>query len=105
MFNNAFFKRVIPFFAALALGLMVASFFVSISPNFKFRNNRAGQRNEIQRLRYENDRLRLENERLKIQNLEESERMPLLEAPLPVQQPRVVTLPADSIPAAAPRAK
>lgn len=53
-------KRVIPFFLTFALGLLVASFFVSVAApnfsNFKRKNCRERYR--------ENYQLRIENERL-----------------------------------------
>jgi hypothetical protein len=63
------FKRIIPFFLTFALGLLVASFFVSVSaPNFgKFK------RKNCRQVYRENFRLRMENERLaeRIRRLEE----------------------------------
>ncbi len=104
MLNQAFFKRIIPFILTFALGLFIASFFVSIAPNFQFkRNSRSNMKKEMQKLRYENERLRFEVERLKIQNLEETDKMLLLEAPVPPQLP-MRTMPMDSVPTA-PRAK
>lgn len=65
----ALIKRFIPFFLTFALGLFIASFFVSVAaPSFNFKN-RGWKHREYHRLRYENERLRervrrLENERL-----------------------------------------
>jgi len=102
MLNQAFFKRIIPFIIALALGLFVASFFVSLSPNLKFKKNRCGKQHDARTLRYEKQRLELENQRLK-QRLEESERMILLEAPAPPPIPSIpatIDMPLETIPAA-----
>jgi ABC-type multidrug transport system fused ATPase/permease subunit len=57
-----FLKRFAPFLITFALGLFIASFFVSIvSPRFNFRRNRAmRQCQEMQKLRYENEQLRQE---------------------------------------------
>ena len=58
----ALLKRFAPFFITFALGLFIASFFVSIAaPQFGFRRYRAmRQCQEMQRLRFENDQLRQE---------------------------------------------
>jgi hypothetical protein len=88
MLNNAFFKRIIPFFLTFAAGLLVASFFVSIAPTFKFKKNRCGKRHELRNLRYENERLRLENQRLQ-QRVEITEKMMLLEEAVPPPPPLV----------------
>lgn len=88
MCSQAFIKRIIPFALTFALGLFIASFFVSITPTFKFRKARFNQRKEMQRLRYENERLELEKQRLQ-QKLEESQKMILLEAPMPPPPPIV----------------
>ena len=62
-----FFKRFAPFFLTFAVGLFIASFFVSIAaPNFRFNrgfNNR--HRQYPQRLESENRQMREENSRLK----------------------------------------
>ncbi|MGI8641223.1 MAG: hypothetical protein ACR2MG_14905 [Pyrinomonadaceae bacterium] len=65
---RGFVKRVVPFFLTFAVGLFIASFFVSISaPNFQFRrdfrNHREYHRtmeSKIQRLSEENSRLKRE---------------------------------------------
>ena len=68
-----FTKRIAPFFLTFAVGLFIASFFVSVAaPSFQFKN-RNWKRNhrqydhqrelEIQRLRDENLRLRNEAQR------------------------------------------
>ena len=65
---QGFLKRVLPFFLTFAVGLFIASFFVTIAaPTFQFQN-RGWKRNhrqydrqreiEIQRLREENMRLK-----------------------------------------------
>jgi hypothetical protein len=88
MLNQAFFKRIIPFVIALALGLFAASFFISLAPNFRFKNNRCGKSREVRMLRYEKERLELENKRLK-QRLEDSERMILIDEVVPPPPPAV----------------
>lgn len=61
---KCFIKRFFPFFVTFAAGLLVASFFVTVSaPNFQFK--RGNWRNKNSRyLKNENERLRRENERL-----------------------------------------
>jgi len=65
---QGFLKRVVPFFLTFAVGLFIASFFVTIAaPNFQF-TNRGWRKNhrqydrqrelDIQRLREENTRLK-----------------------------------------------
>lgn len=65
-----FFKRVVPFFLTFALGLLVASFFVTVAaPNFNFkaRKHRCREYRENYRLRVENERLRETNDALRRQ--------------------------------------
>ena len=67
---RGFLKRVLPFFLTFSLGLLVASFFVSIAaPSFNFqkRNHRCREYRENQRLRTENDSLRRDNNSLRRQ--------------------------------------
>lgn len=63
MGNKGFIKRILPFFATFAVGVFIASFFVSISaPNFR----RGGKcRHDAERMRMENEDLRNENLRLR----------------------------------------
>jgi sensor histidine kinase YesM len=60
-------KRLVPFFLALGLGLLVASFFVSVAlPNFSFKRNNWRKHREYHRMmEMENQRLRQENCRLR----------------------------------------
>lgn len=63
---KSFIKRFVPFFLAFAIGLLVASFFVSVSaPRFQF--NREGRQGRYYRMKCENERLRQENQRLQRQ--------------------------------------
>lgn len=65
--TKGFFKRMLPFLATFAVGIFIASFFVSISgPNFRGRSF-GGRHKEMKRLRLENEMLRNENLRLKNQ--------------------------------------
>ena len=60
--SKSFIKRLIPFFLTFALGLFVASFFVSVAaPRFRFAFDRDGFRRHEEyhhRLEFENQRLR-----------------------------------------------
>lgn len=67
-------KRFVPFFAAFALGLLIASFFVSVAaPNFRF-GREMRHRDFDRQMQSENQRLREENFRLKQQGAENSVR-------------------------------
>lgn len=104
MLNKAFFQRIIPFILTFALGLFIASFFISVTPTFKYRKNKCCKRSEVKRLQYENERLRLENQRLQ-QRIESTEKIILLDEPPPM--PRIAEVPMHTVPAApiAPKAK
>ena len=65
MCNKGWVKRGLPFLATFALGIFIASFFVSIGPRTGFREHRMRHFEEMQRLRMENDELRQENLRLR----------------------------------------
>ncbi len=65
---KGFFKRVVPFFLTFAVGLFIASFFISIAaPNFEFNRGRRNHReyhrmmeSKIQQLEDQNERLQKE---------------------------------------------
>jgi hypothetical protein len=60
-----FIKRALPFFAALVIGVFIASFFVDLSkPRF---GRGARKHHEMKRLRIENEELKNENLRLRNQ--------------------------------------
>ena len=66
----ALIKRFVPFFLALALGLFVASFFVSVAaPSFNFKN-RSWKNSEYHRMKHENRRLRERNAQLERERLD-----------------------------------
>jgi hypothetical protein len=65
MCNKGWIKRALPFLATFAMGIFIASFFVSVGPRTSFREHRMRRFEEMQRLRMENDELRQENLRLK----------------------------------------
>jgi hypothetical protein len=67
---KGFLKRALPFLLTFSLGLLVASFFVTIAApsfNFKKRNHRCREYRENYRLRMENESLRRSNDSLKRQ--------------------------------------
>lgn len=91
---KGFLKRALPFFLTFSLGLVVASFFVTVAaPNFNFkkRNHRyCREYRENNRLRTENQSLRRDNESLRRQ-LQENEMIELNVPPPPPAPP--ATLP------------
>ena len=63
---KGFIKRVFPFFLTFAVGLFIASFFVSITaPNFQFNRGRRNHQEYDRQMNRENQQLREENSRLK----------------------------------------
>lgn len=61
---KVFIKRFAPFLLTFAVGLVVASFFVTVAaPSFQFKN-RSGKYKKFRYLKNENERLRRENDRL-----------------------------------------
>ncbi len=63
---KGFFKRIVPFFLTFAVGLFIASFFVSIAaPSFRFRRDFRKHREYHRMMEFENQRLQEENSRLK----------------------------------------
>ncbi len=67
MGSTGIIKRFLPFLATFAVGIFVASFFVSVAPNFGRSEWKSRKKAECRRLKAENERLRNENERLKLQ--------------------------------------
>lgn len=67
---KGFIKRVFPFFLTFAVGLFIASFFITVAaPSFQFRRgNRMSHRQYDRQMQLENQRLREENERLRNQS-------------------------------------
>ncbi len=67
MFGKGLLKRLAPFFAAFALGLFVAGFFVTVGlPNIRFRRSGLGRHQQYHRqMEFEMQQLRQENSRLK----------------------------------------
>lgn len=66
MCSKGLLKRALPFFATLAVGLFIASFFVTIKPIF---SGRGGRHAEMKRMRVELERTRFELEQVKNENL------------------------------------
>ncbi len=65
---KGFVKRIVPFFLTFAVGLLVASFFVTVAaPSFQFksRNWKRNHRQYDRQMELENQRLRDENLRLR----------------------------------------
>ncbi len=98
-------KRVAPFLLTFAVGLFIASFFVSVAaPNFQFRRGGFNRHREMDRqMRLENDRLRQENERLK-NRLNEIEKRDWvlndnIDLPVPPPPPVVPSMPMKAVPA------
>ena len=59
-------KRVAPFVLTFAVGLFIASFFVTVAaPSFQFRRGFTRHREMDRQMRIENERLREENNRLR----------------------------------------
>ncbi|MGI8788955.1 MAG: hypothetical protein ACR2HG_14530 [Pyrinomonadaceae bacterium] len=94
---KGFIKRVAPFFLTFAVGLFIASFFVSIAaPTFQI-PNRGWQRHEEyhRRLEFENQRLQEENYRLKKQIADEdSQDFSTLDLKYPVPPPPLPPVPS-----------
>lgn len=65
---RGFFRRIVPFVITFAVGLFIASFFVTIAaPNFRFKNRRWRMQQKMQQLESENQLLRERNQRLENQ--------------------------------------
>lgn len=74
MCSKSFVKRVVPFFLTFAVGLFIASFFVSIAaPNFQFNRGFRRHQQYHRQMEFENQNLREENLRLKRQIAEKQD--------------------------------
>jgi hypothetical protein len=87
MLNRTFFKRIIPFILTFAVGLIIASFFVNIAPNFRFKKDSCGKRHNVKMLKQENKRLRWENEQLRNNRMDQSQDMYLSDELVPPPPP------------------
>jgi len=99
-------KRIAPFALTFAIGLFIASFFVTVAaPNFQFRRGFNRHREMDRRMQMENDRLREENERLKNRLLEMEKRdwvlEPAFDVPPPPQPPVAPVMPMKTVPSKA----
>lgn len=93
-FTNLF-KRLFPFAVTLAVGLFIASFFVSVAlPKFERRGWK--KHREVKRLQFENERLRQDNCRMRRQ-LAESEKLNM-ELDVPPPPPIPPTMPMKTVP-------
>jgi hypothetical protein len=89
---TGFIKRMLPFVAAFAIGVFIASFFVDLSkPRFGGPRWRGKRYVEMQRLRVENEDLR--NENLRLKNQLENMHM----HPVTLKHPELDELPAVGI--------
>ena len=92
MGSKGWIKRVLPFFATFAVGIFIASFFISVGPRWGG-HGRWRMRAEMERLRNENEDLRNDNLRLKNAchahewNLDDDMNVQDLDAPLPPPPP------------------
>ncbi len=94
-------KRVAPFFLTFAVGLFIASFFVTVAaPNFQFRRGLNKHQQYHRRIESENQQLREENNRLKNRLAEAEKRDWVLERDLDVPPPPQVapTMPMKTVP-------
>ena len=83
-------KRVAPFALTFAVGLFIASFFVTVAaPNFQFRRGFSKHQQYHRRIESENRQLREENNRLKNRLAEVEKRDWVLERDLDVPPPPV----------------
>jgi hypothetical protein len=110
MCGKVFIKRVIPFFLTFAVGLFIASFFVSIAlPNVKI-SNRGWRRHqqhqqyhqmmelEKNRLKEENVRLKMQLQEKSLQDLNDSDEADFAVPPPPPMAPMPPTVKARTIP-------
>ena len=92
-------KRVAPFVLTFAVGLFVASFFVTVAaPSFQFRRGFSKHQQYHRRIESENQRLREENNRLKNRLAEAEKRDWVLERNLDVPPPPPPVMPMKSVP-------
>lgn len=94
---KGFLKRILPFFLTFSLGLLIASFFVTIAaPNFQFKKRGWSRHQQYhQRLEFENQQQREEINRLKRQLAEKqnlSEEFDVPPPPLPPSPAKVKTV-------------
>ena len=96
-------KRVAPFFLTFAVGLFIASFFVTVAaPNLQFRRGFNRHQQYHRRIESENQQLREENNRLRNRLAEAEKRDWVLESdldvPPPPAPPVAPTMPMKTVP-------
>ena len=97
-------KRIAPFMLTFAVGLFIASFFVTVAaPNFQFRRGGFKRHREYDRqMQTENERLRQENERLikRMAEMENRDRFiePDFDVVVPPPPPVAPTMPMKTVP-------
>jgi len=98
-------KRIAPFLLTFSVGLLIASFFVTVSaPNFQLRRGFSRHREMDRQMRMENDRLREENNRLKNRLTDMEKRDWVLDHDLdvpPPPPPVPPTMPMKTVPSRA----
>ena len=94
-------KRVAPFVLTFALGLFIASFFVTVAaPNLQFRRGFSKHREYHRRMEFENQQLREENIRLK-NRLAEMEKRDWVLDRIPPPPPAPPVMPMKTVPSKA----
>jgi hypothetical protein len=103
----SFVKRIAPFFLTFAVGLFIASFFVTVAaPNFQFRRGFNRHQQYHRRIESENQQLREENNRLK-NRLADMEReksdwvLGTVYVPMPPAPPAPPVMPMRTVPSKA----
>ena len=95
-------KRVAPFVLTFAVGLFIASFFVTVAaPNFQFKRGFSKHREYHRRIESENRKLREENIRLKNQMAEMEKRdwvLGTVEVPMAPPPPVEPVMPMKTVP-------
>jgi len=66
--SKGFIRRMLPFFATFAVGLFIASFFVSVGPP-RFRGKGWERHRRFEQIQIENDQLKIENGRVTEENI------------------------------------
>ena len=93
MCSKGFFKRIVPFFLTFAVGLFIASFFVTVAaPSFKFNKGSRRHREYHRTMEIENQRLREQNFRLQKELSDKDEMLKLSTDNLNVTPPQVPSL-------------
>lgn len=98
-------KRIAPFVLTFAVGLFIASFFVTVSaPSFKFKRGFNKHREYDRQREMRINELQTENDRLRkrVADLEKRDWvLDTVDVPAPPEPPKVSTLPMKSVPSKA----